>query len=95
MFVLVFCTILAIWLVGFLAMMVRLWRYRTALIKNVVPGRDPFDMQGDFFFDTTRFTPAGKEIHRETMRFFWKFLVVALSGPLVLGVLLGLHLPAS
>ena len=91
MFVPVFCTILAVWLIGFLAMMVKLWQYRTALVKNVVPGRYPFDMQGDFFFDTTRFTPAGKEIHRETMRFFWKVLVVAFSGPIVLGVLLGLH----
>ena len=70
MMALVFWTLLAVWAVGFVAMMGRLWQYRIALVKNVVPGRDPFDMRGDFFFDTTRFTPAGKEIHRETMRFF-------------------------
>jgi hypothetical protein len=46
-------------------------------------------MRGDFFFDTTRFTPAGNEIQREAMRFFWKVLVVAFSGPIVLGIPIG------
>jgi hypothetical protein len=84
---LVFWTVLVIWVVGFVAMMVRLWYFRLALIKNVIPGRDPFDMRGDLFFDTTRFNPVGKEIHRRTMRFFWKVLAVAFSGPMVLGIL--------
>jgi hypothetical protein len=88
---LIFLTVLAIWLVGFLGMMVRLWQYRVALVKNVVPGRDPFDMRGDLFFDTTRFNPVGKEIHREAMRFLWKFLAVAIGGPIVLGVLGALY----
>ncbi len=91
MFIVVFCAILAIWLTSFLAMMLRLWRYRTELAKNVVPGRDPFDMRGDFFFDTTRFSPEGKEIHRKAMSFLWKVIVVAITGPLVLGVLFGLQ----
>ena len=89
MFALVFCTVLAIWLVGFLAMVVRLWQHRIALVNNLAPGRKPFDMRGDFFFDSTRFNSAGKEVRRETMRFLWKVLAVAISGPLVLGVLVG------
>jgi hypothetical protein len=44
-------------------------------------------MRGDFFFDTTRFTPAGKEIHREAMRFLWKVIAVAIIGPIALAVL--------
>jgi tetratricopeptide (TPR) repeat protein len=84
---LVYWTVLAVYVVGFGAMMVRLWYYRIALLKQVVPGRDPFDRHGDFFFDTTRFTPAGKEIHRKTMRFLWKLLLVAVSGPILLGIL--------
>lgn len=84
---LVYWTVLAVYVVGFGAMMVRLWQYRIALVKNVVPGRDPFDMRGDYFFDTTRFNPVGKEIHREAMRFLWKLLLVASSGPILLGIL--------
>src|SRR6185437_4669486 len=84
---LVYYAVLAIYVVGFGAMMVRLWHYRIALIEQIVPGRDPFDRKGDFFFDTTRFTPAGKEIHRKTMSFLWKLLLFALGVPILLGIL--------
>jgi hypothetical protein len=87
MMVLVFWTVLVIYVVGFVAMMVRLWYFRIALLKNMEPGRNPFDMRGDLFFDSTRFNSNGQEIHRKTMRFFWKVLAVGLSGPILLGIL--------
>lgn len=89
---LIFYTILAVYLVCATATMRRIWYYRTELLKHVEPDREPFDMRGDLFFDTTRFTPAGKDIHRKMMSFLWKAILILLSGPIVLGILAGLQL---
>lgn len=79
-------TLVAIWILPIIAVMPRFWYFQLVLLNN----RDPNTSSGFFggrgFFDSSRYNPTGKMVHRRMIRLWWKVVAWGVGWPLVFAV---------
>ena len=69
----------AIWALGVVVGIGRLWYFQILMFNNLAPGVNPYKAKGGFF-DSSRFNPTGQKFHQPMLRFYWKLVAWARVG---------------
>jgi hypothetical protein len=78
-------TLTAIWVLGLLFAIGRLWYFQIQMFNNFAPGVNPYKVKGGFF-DSRPYNPIGQKAQQRMLRFYWKVVTWGLGWPILIGV---------
>jgi hypothetical protein len=75
---------IAIWAVGMVILIFRLWFFKIQMLNNLAPGVSPWS-EGSFF-ESSRYNATGQIFHRKMLRLYWTTVAFGVGGLLLIGI---------